>query len=475
MQPGIRTRLLVGLVAPAVLLATGAVGRPPVGDALPQPRYREWVTPIAPGFTLYTIKDRWKPTRVRVLEIQPGSPVTVDVALEGDKLAGRAPTSSIAAQHGAIAAVNGDFFFPSGQPTHPLAEDGVLHQTSAIWGQNFSVSWDKQDVYMQHPSVGVAAIELDSGATWAIDAWNFGAPAAGEIRAYNPTGGTVAKPPANACAARLYPQADTVWGAAQMSVDQTYVVHTARCQSKAMLRFGGVILATPIGIEPSASVIAGLLPGETVRIAWSFGWRGVLDSVGGLPMLVRDGQVVAPNCSTSFCKRNPRTGVGLRADGTILLVTVDGRQPKYSVGMSLVEFANELVRLGAVQAMNLDGGGSTTMVVNGRVINRPSDAGGERGVSTAILVLPGADPGESVLFTGGGAGSATAAATPGPGGLDPLGGLAKPFTSPVARDPGSTGGMLDALSRGVLGGPTGPLPPQAVSVLRTFRASRTAG
>jgi Phosphodiester glycosidase len=475
-QPGNRTRISVGLVALAALLATGVVGKPVSGDAQSQPppqtgpQYREWVTPIAPGFTLYTIKDRWKPTRVRVLEILPGSPVTVDVALEGEKLAGTSPTSEIAAEQGAIAAVNGDFQFPSGQPTHPLAEDGSLHQTSNVWGQNFSVSWDELDVYMQHPSQGVSAVELDSGAAWAIDSWNSGSPAAGEIHAYTATGGSVAKPPADACAARLYPLPDTSWGTAEMGVDQSYVVDYARCSSKSMLLYGGLVLATPIGLEPSASLIAALLPGETVRVTWTLGWRGVLDSIGGLPLLVRDGQVVAPYCSTSFCKRNPRTGVGLRADGTLLLVTVDGRQPKYSVGMTLVEFATEFVRLGAVLAMNLDGGGSTTMVVNGRVINRPATTdGAERGVSTAVLVLPGADPGESLIGASGESAGVGPAGQSADGSL--LDALTKPFVSPVARDPGSTGGMLDALARGLLGGPSAPLPPKAARVLQLFRTS----
>jgi len=57
------------------------------------------------------------------------------------------------------------------------------------------------------------------------------------------------------------------------------------------------------------------------------------------------------------------------------------------------EFSEQMIALGAVNAMNLDGGGSTTMVVNGKVINRPSD-GEERPVSSALLVLAGEDPGE---------------------------------------------------------------------------------
>jgi exopolysaccharide biosynthesis protein len=72
----------------------------------------------------------------------------------------------------------------------------------------------------------------------------------------------------------------------------------------------------------------------------------------------------------------------------MLIATVDGRQPGVSVGMSLAELASLLLEFGASDAINLDGGGSTTMVVNGKLVNSPSDQTGERPVSDAILILP---------------------------------------------------------------------------------------
>jgi exopolysaccharide biosynthesis protein len=85
--------------------------------------------------------------------------------------------------------------------------------------------------------------------------------------------------------------------------------------------------------------------------------------------------------------------VGVTADGKILMVVVDGRQAKWSVGVSLPQFAEIFRQFGAIAALNFDGGGSTTMVVKGEVLNRPS-LGHQRLVSTALMVLPGADPGE---------------------------------------------------------------------------------
>jgi exopolysaccharide biosynthesis protein len=85
--------------------------------------------------------------------------------------------------------------------------------------------------------------------------------------------------------------------------------------------------------------------------------------------------------------------VGFTADGKVLMVVVDGRQKKWSIGLTLNQFARLFKRLGAVYALNLDGGGSSTMVINGEVVNRPS-SGFERRVTNALLVLPGPDPGE---------------------------------------------------------------------------------
>ncbi len=122
--------------------------------------------------------------------------------------------------------------------------------------------------------------------------------------------------------------------------------------------------------------------------------------VNGGPELVRDGQLhVTPRADgfvrptdPSFyygfsAKRNPRTFAGVDAAGRILLVTADGRSTE-SLGLSIVETGAVARALGMRDALNLDGGGSTTMVVDGQVINVPSDATGERPVGDALLILP---------------------------------------------------------------------------------------
>lgn len=117
---------------------------------------------------------------------------------------------------------------------------------------------------------------------------------------------------------------------------------------------------------------------------------GVAEMIGGSPVLVSGGQWAFPDSDDSFTRgRHPRTMVGWTATGELLMVTVDGRQAGHSAGMSLAEAAELLVGLGAVEGMNLDGGGSTAFVVDSTVRNRPSDAGNaERSVSSALVVLP---------------------------------------------------------------------------------------
>jgi exopolysaccharide biosynthesis protein len=110
----------------------------------------------------------------------------------------------------------------------------------------------------------------------------------------------------------------------------------------------------------------------------------VVEAIGGGPMLVDGGKNVLGPCTTSVCRRNPRTAVAIRRDGHLLLVVVDGRQMK-SVGMTLYELTRFLINHGAVEAMNLDGGGSSVMVAKGKVVSRPV-GGHERSVSSAIVV-----------------------------------------------------------------------------------------
>jgi hypothetical protein len=127
----------------------------------------------------------------------------------------------------------------------------------------------------------------------------------------------------------------------------------------------------------------------TVRLVLQPDWSVVSDAIGGGPVLVQDGRPLLHAgeafTTSQLVPRNPRSAVGQRADGQILLVTTDGRQPGYSVGMTSFELAQAMARLGAVRAMALDSGGSATLAFDGVVLNRPSD-GRERAVASALML-----------------------------------------------------------------------------------------
>jgi len=89
-----------------------------------------------------------------------------------------------------------------------------------------------------------------------------------------------------------------------------------------------------------------------------------------------------------YLRRNARTAAGVTADGRLILMTADGDRPGHSVGLTIGETAEVMRDLGAVDAVNLDGGGSTTMFVEQRLRSRPSDAAGERPVGDALVVVP---------------------------------------------------------------------------------------
>ena len=115
--------------------------------------------------------------------------------------------------------------------------------------------------------------------------------------------------------------------------------------------------------------------------------------VGGWPRVVQDGKnigAIADSLEGTFprfsAQRHPRSAIGFSRDSaTVFIVAVDGRQESAD-GMSLVELGDFLLSIGVYQGMNFDGGGSTALVIDGKLANKPSDQAGERAVGNAILV-----------------------------------------------------------------------------------------
>ncbi len=445
-----------------------------------KPRYKTKTVSVSEGLVLKKILDRAGPNRIWVLELNPQSDLTLDVALANEQIPGHETTTSMADRHNAIAAINGDYTIlpgkkDSGRPVGIFIEDGYVVTSPLIWGRNFSIARNERRTFFGHTEVNGWLAQLDGPERWPIYPYNgYTLPPDG-LAAFTMKGGNAFKPPRNSCATRLFPTGPLRWIQTATGVTQSHVVDEVGCYGRKLSREGGLVLAAPSRSPQSVSLVQHLVAGETVDLAWTLGWKRVLDTIGGNPTIIERGVYTAGGCTGSaFCGRNPRTAVGVTADGTLLLVTVDGRR-KTSVGMTLDELGVLFEYLDATWALNLDGGGSTTMVVQGDILNRPSD-GNERAVGSSLLVLPDVDAAEPPPQPYSSEPSPGPIPTPLP--LDPVAGVAARMGLPAAcdasTDPASTGGMLDALARGDLAGPT-RLGPLLARTLAEYRLSDQCG
>ena len=392
--------------------------------------------PLNPDLKLQRVRVSSGPEEIRILTVTPGSAAAPDIAPATQQYPMWAPTSTMSSRAGAIAGVNGDFGTGKGQPSHTLMIDGELWTTGQSGGNAVAWSSNGKQAYLGHP---VLKIRVDDGAgagLFNIVDWNVGTPTGTNIGAFTSRGGTVTKPPGKAspantdprwCAARLEPVKAIGWsGPARVSLVRTYTVATQPepCPRTPLAvgdTPGAVVVASKYRSTTPNKVMA-LKLNDTVRISWTFeGWPGVTDVMGGSQMLVDRGANVAPDYTAGadyILNYNPRSSVGITRGCSdtdaatvckLLLITIDGRQAStnWSKGVRLPFLANEHIRAGAWMAMNMDGGGSTTMWVKkkdpaycqsspnvgGCLAQRPSSSLGERSTRTAIIVLPSADTG----------------------------------------------------------------------------------
>lgn len=391
-----RRSLLAALAAVSLLAAGLSSG---VSSAAPT----RTTSTLAPGVTLTRIVNSTGPKRAWTVEFVPSATAaTLDVATPKKSLPGKALTSAMGTAHLGLAAINGDF--GTTRPDHVLAQDADLWQTGVNGGANFAVAQDESAVYVGRPSTRVTA--FTPAGQFQVDLWNQNSPTSTQAAGYSPRGGSAANPPSNACSVRLTKSGDRMWAANYGGVKQAYIVTTAPvCSSTAMAENGKVVLSTPTA-GTKAPAIKALKLNDVVTVKWTLGWPKVLDSIGGTPMLVAGGVNVAPTTCTN-CGRQPRTAIGVKADGTVVMAVLDGRRSGWSVGMTMTQWADFLIGEGVVNAVNLDGGGSTTMWISdaanalcqsqtafptatGCLVNKPS-MDYERTVNTAVAVIPGAD------------------------------------------------------------------------------------
>jgi putative cell wall-binding protein len=402
---------------------------------------------LAPGVRLDTIVvDGPNVARIVTLDRAQGFEVRSTTATGG--LVGRLPTTDVARRWSAVVAVTGDFFLGDGEPAHAFATGGRMLKAPALVEDQIGFSaTDPHVSYGGTPAFAMVASVTETGAAAGLDHINEAQPATNELSMYTPEGLGAAWPPDNACTARLQPSQAPRVDAAGNAFQLHKVVGVSCDATPPPVANDDLLVALDDGSSRTA-FLKGLTPGQHVDIGWRVNpdWPNLLDSTGSNTTLVHNG---APSDDAYipdppfYTEVSCRTAVGRLADGRDVLVELDGRQPGYSIGMTPLDFANFLVSIGVVEATNLDGGGSATLVVNGLLVNHPSDPAGERAVGTALVVVPNGTP-EPPPFAGA------------------LGTLPAPDPNMV-HDPGSLGGYAATLARRGT-----PLSPELEATARAF-------
>ena len=337
------------------------------------------------------------PVKINLLRLNL-TKVRLDVHHAFDKAIGVEPTSAIAKRHNGVAAINAGFFRLdktgfAGDAAGVLAIDGNIWSEShnnrvAIRIRNGD---RRTDVLFDHLDLQ-PTLSYFSGHVQVLSGTNRQRKAS-EIIAYTPDFGE--RTLTDALGTELIFRKCT-------SARRCEIAVAERAGNSVIPEDGFVVSIGPNRLEDAVRLLTrakGKVDPRTKRAELVYEFRGrpqfrlnpTDDITNGVPQLIKNGKIditwKEEKAGKSFVEtRHPRTAVAKLRDGKFLMVTVDGRQPGVSVGMNLHELAEYLLSLGATDAMNLDGGGSTTMFLDGKVFNQPSDKEGERKVSDAIVV-----------------------------------------------------------------------------------------
>ena len=380
---------LVGLLVPAspALAAVDVAG------------YRtEEVRSLAPGVEYRRLVRAGGPVVVHVVALRKDSGLALRAVLSNDRVAGPAPaqerTTAMCQRVRCIAAVNGDFAVPSGEPIGAVVAGGQMlrspvpshHQLSVTPAGDLvagTLGWSAQLVPSDLRPLPIGGLNVARPA----EALVLYTPAYGPATATNEFGAELVlrmleptSPPRLAQTA-LVELIGFVSGKGNSSIPSDGMVLSGHGA-------GAAALADLWSRHQSGSVSRrGLLRVETTA--------PVAESVGATPVLVHEGRRWVANDGSGFVAgRHPRTVVGW-SSVEVLMVAVDGRQPGYSIGLSLPDTADLLLGLGATEAVNLDGGGSTTLAAGATVLNRPSDRMVKRAGKQEIVHEP--RPGDVVV------------------------------------------------------------------------------
>jgi uncharacterized protein YigE (DUF2233 family) len=310
------------------------------------------------------------PVQLWAVKLDPRDGWRVRVANGGYSVLQRARPSALASRHKAVLAVNGGFFAYDGAAVGAVLTNGEWVRLP--WKGRTAVGFTSDGKAKIDNLQTEAYAEFSSGLKIPIRDLN-GWPDSGRVTALTKRFGTYYK---------LRP------GEMAVVVKNGKVLSTPGGGGAPISAYGFTLVASG-GARPWLQKVA---KGQKAKLVIRpIGWPAIDTALGGGPRLVKNSQVQVTAIREAF--RNdvregagPRTAFGIDSQGRYIIVVADGRQKFYSTGLTLTELAQTMQKLGAVDAMNLDGGGSTSMAVRGRVVNRPSD-GWERSVSNALLVM----------------------------------------------------------------------------------------
>jgi exopolysaccharide biosynthesis protein len=291
----------------------------------------------------------------------------LSVALGKNQLLGTDTLSSIARKNNALAAINGSYFEPNGDPLGLLIKNHELISSPLYSRASFGINQNGKAI-IGHPEFQGELIT--SGGKIKIDGIN-------QIT--------------NADKSILYTKhfikvQATKRGRIHLVIENKKLVHVTR-RAVTIPENGFVMTISP----ENHPWIVELKPNTTFMLNYGLSqpWNKIKLAIGGGPRLLEKGDI--PNLKKEhfnpsfFTQRAPRTAVGIDERGNLILIVADGRQ-KHSKGFTLKELATCMKELGAFDAVNLDGGGSTGLTLDGNILNSPSD-GKERKISNALLVL----------------------------------------------------------------------------------------
>ena len=309
------------------------------------------------------------PVRAHLLEVDFKAGYALRPVLSNDSVAGIEALSEMAARSQAVAMINGPYYMRSGEILGLLKIDQTLVSTPATPRTSFGVLPDGKIIFDSPAFTG--HVELPDKTKIPIDGVNRGR-GESELILYN----------------TYYAYWTlTAGGGREFLVRDGRIVDIRNDNS--VISEGTVVLSAS---GRQAWLMADLKIGDPLKIVQTLGpvWDKVTQAVGAGPCLVKNGEIYMTTLGEEFGSdvaggRAPRTALGITKDGKALLVVVDGRS-RSSVGYTLLELARFMLEQGAVEAMNLDGGGSSQMIIGSQIVNTPSD-GRERRLGAGIAVV----------------------------------------------------------------------------------------